>query len=803
MSRSAGGRIHGTESVRPGSQVDVKILFSLQHAGFLKHFESALGVLCNEGHSVHLAFHTERKVDVAKATQQFLTSHQAVTVSQGPRRSDALAGFAFKTRALRNYLMYFDARYLGKDRLKAAAAAELDQRDRKLVERLVAIPGMRHVLDRMLYVVERSLPTDPAIDAFIKRIEADVVLVSPLVPFNSPQVDYIKSARALGIPSALCVASWDNLTNKGQMRELPDRVTVWNAAQVEEAVAVHRYPRDRVVVTGAQTFDDWFRFRPSRSKEAFLAERGFRPGTALLLYLCSSTSIAPQEIDFIAQWQEAVRNAPDPRVTGAAILVRPHPNNEQPWGRLDALALANFAVWPRDARGQFEPQWQNDYFDSMYHADAVVGLNTSGMIEAGLIGKPVLTVLSKDIPATLQGTTDTLHFDYLLNVSGGLLHVASSWEEHARHLARAIDGDPAMAERSRAFTQAFIRPNGMDKPATPMLAEAIRSLPSVRPRSPWWERILCDKILRFGLKVPFAARTYPRRILRRLYSVGQAALGRYAAPVVVKFPRVVPVDTLNGQVSFLCYSKREVRRTKRFFSKEPGTIEWLVQTLRPDDIFFDIGANIGAYSIFAAREITSPGGVYAFEPHLANAASLLQNVSLNGLAQKIQVISIPLTDRDGFGPFHYHSLDHSRSHSQFGPPVLDGQTFRPVATELKFGACLDTLIESGIIPSPTVVKIDVDGLEAEIIAGMSSLLKSSRAPRSIQVELSRDNADKVISQMAAAGYQVATRHWTSSGQDAIRGGVEPLGQFPHNIVFDKVTVAVERRPADLSLVQTR
>ena len=780
----------------------MKILFSLQHAGYLKHFESALGILCNEGHSVHLAFHTERKVDIAKATQQFLTLCPDVTVTEAPRRSDRWVGLAFHARSLRNYLMYFDARYIGKDRLKTAAAAELNERERRLVEHLVAIPGLRHVLDRMLYIVERAIPSDPAIDSFFKRVEPDVVLISPLVWFNSPQVDYIKSARALGIPSALCVASWDNLTNKGQMRELPDRVTVWNPVQVEEAVAVHRYPRDRVVVTGAQTFDDWFRFRPSRSKEAFLAERGLKPGTALFLYLCSSTSIAPQEIDFIGQWQEAVRNAPDPRVAGAAILVRPHPNNEQEWGRLDALALANFAVWPRDATRQFESQWQNDYFDSMYHADAVIGLNTSGMIEAGLIGKPVLTLLSNDIPATLQGTKDTLHFDYLLNVSGGLLHVVSSWEEHARHLARAIDGDPTMAERSRAFTQAFIRPNGIDKPATPILAEAIRSLPNVRPRSPWWEHVLCDNILRFALRLPLAAKTFPRRILRRLAAVARAAFGRNTAPVVIKFPRVVTVDTLNGQFNFLCYSKKETRRTRRFFKKEPGTIEWLVQTLRPDDIFFDIGANIGAYSIFAAREITSPGGVYAFEPHLANAASLLQNINLNGLAQKIQVISVPLTDRDGFGPFHYHSLDHARSHSQFGPPVLDGQSFRPVATELKFGTRLDTLIESGVIPAPTIVKIDVDGLEAEIVAGMSSLLTSSRAPRSVQVELSRDNADKVISQMTAAGYEVATRHWTSSGQDAIRDGVDPLGQFPHNIIFDKVTVPAEHRPADLSLVQT-
>jgi FkbM family methyltransferase len=698
--------------------------------------------------------------------------------------------------------MYFEERYAGKDRLKAAAAAELTQRDRRLIERLAAIPGMRHVLDRMLYLVERTLPSDPAIDAFIKRVAPDVVLVSPLVWFNSPQVDYIKSARALGIRSALCVASWDNLTNKGLMRELPDRVTVWNAVQVDEAVDVHGYPRDRVVVTGAQTFDDWFQFRPSRSKEAFFAERGLEPGTPLLLYLCSSTSIAPQEIEFVRQWQEAVRKAPDPRVAGAAILIRPHPVNEQPWGRLDVLAIENFSIWPRDASGQFEPQWQHDYFDSLYHADAVIGLNTSGMIEAGLIGKPVLTLLSKDIPDSLKGTTDTLHFDYLLNVNGGLLHVAGSWEEHTQHLVRAIGGDPSMAERSRVFTQAFIRPHGLDTPATPKLADAIRSLPTVTPRSPWWERVLCDRILRYLVKLPMAAQHYPRRILKRLYAVARAAFGRDSAPAVIKFPREVTVETPNGHYNFLCYSKKESQQAKRLFKKDLGTLEWLLKTVRPDDIFFDIGANTGAYSMFAAREISSRGGVYAFEPHVANAASLLQNVNLNGLAKKVQVVSVPLADRDGFGPFHYHALETSRSHGQFGSPVLDGEAFSPVATEVKYGARLDTLIEAGIVPVPTIVRIDITGFDPQVIAGMKSLLTSPRAPRSILIEVNQANADKVVSQMTAAGYAAVVRHWTSAGQDAIREGADPLKQFPHNVVFDKVTAPVERRPAELSLLQT-
>lgn len=464
----------------------MKILFSIQHPGFVRHFERALGLLCQDGHSVHIAFHNE-KVDAQEWTRELRQAHPEVTVGvKSPRRSDEWTDCTRRLRGMRDYLMYFDPRYAQADRLRANAAREADADDRAIVERFAAAPG-RLMLDRLLHLAERAVPSDARIDAFVAQHAPDLILLTPLVMFNSPQVDYIKSARKLGIPCALCVASWDNLTNKGQMRELPDRVIVWNEAQVEEAVTLHGMARSRVIVTGAQSFDHWFEFEPSRTREVFLRELGLDPGGPLVLYLCSSTSISPNEIEFIRAWHDALRRSADQRVSRAAILVRPHPMNKQPWEQLDGLA--DLAVWPRDSVGPFDPQGRRDYFDSIHHADAVVGLNTSGQVEAGLIGKPVLTLLSKDLPHTMHGTTDTLHFEHLIKVNGGLLHVAQSFEEHLEHLARAIDGDPAMLERSRRFTEAFIRPHGMTRPAAPILADAIRAAAAARPR-----RTLLDRV---------------------------------------------------------------------------------------------------------------------------------------------------------------------------------------------------------------------------------------------------------------------------------------------------------------------
>ena len=120
------------------------------------------------------------------------------------------------------------------------------------------------------------------------------------------------------------VASWDNLTGKGLIRVVPDRVLVWNNVQAEEAVAMHGIPRDRVVATGAPKFDEWFERRPSSSREE-LARVGLAPGP-YVLYACSSAFIAPDEVPFVARWLAAVR-APSPALGEVGVLVRPHPQN--------------------------------------------------------------------------------------------------------------------------------------------------------------------------------------------------------------------------------------------------------------------------------------------------------------------------------------------------------------------------------------------------------------------------------------------------------------------------------------------
>jgi hypothetical protein len=86
----------------------------------------------------------------------------------------------------------------------------------------------RRALNATLAGIERVMPSDAASEAFLREERPDVLLVTPLVMIGSPQIEIVRAARRLGIPTALAVGSWDHLSSKSLVREIPDRVLVWN-----------------------------------------------------------------------------------------------------------------------------------------------------------------------------------------------------------------------------------------------------------------------------------------------------------------------------------------------------------------------------------------------------------------------------------------------------------------------------------------------------------------------------------------------------------------------------------------------
>jgi hypothetical protein len=232
------------------------------------------------------------------------------------------------------------------------------------------------------------------------------------------------------------------------------------------------------VLTGAQRFDGWFDRTPSTSPDEFARKVGLNPDNRYVLYLCSSPFIAPDEVGFVRRWAAAIRSSSEPWARDVGLLVRPHPQNASQWQAVDLAEFGNAAIWPPAGAQPDAGEARADYFDSLAHSACIVGINTSGLLEAGIVGKSVLTVLDDDFAGTQAGT---LHFQYLRWENGGLLRVAGALDEHVKQLRQVLEGRADDSEQVRRFVIRFCRPHGLDRPAAPVLAAGIEELASLGP----------------------------------------------------------------------------------------------------------------------------------------------------------------------------------------------------------------------------------------------------------------------------------------------------------------------------------
>ena len=454
----------------------MRILFAISHLGFLRNFESTLALLAERGHTVHVVTDRRSEGSVTDGTPiaerlgaRFPEALTWETVP--PDKRDPWFGVSSGVRESLNYWRYLAPAF--------ADAPDLRARGRKqaptVMVWLSGLPLLRsqaclRAMNAVFRSIERAIPARPEIEALFDRCSPDLLLVTPLLYFGSRQVDYVRCARRRGVSSVLAVGSWDHLTTKGLIHELPDRIVVWNEMQRTEAAELHGARLEQVVATGAQAYDHWFATEPSCTWTTFSERAGLSSDRPYLLYLCSSPFIAPREVDVVRRWIRAIRASTEEPFRRVGILVRPHPQNAAQWTDVDLSEFGHAAVWPRAGANPIGLDARRDYYDSMFHADAVVGVNTSALIESGIVGRPVFSFRVPELAGTQEGT---LHFRHLTR--GGLLTLADTLDEHVSQLQRSFQSTEREHERERVrqFVQSFVRPYGLDQPATPRVVRAI------------------------------------------------------------------------------------------------------------------------------------------------------------------------------------------------------------------------------------------------------------------------------------------------------------------------------------------
>jgi hypothetical protein len=451
----------------------------MRHLGSFRMYEPVIREMARRGHEIHLALGRAEALGWTAALENLLADHPNVTWSRlSPPTTAFWAELAKTIRLWADYLRYLDPEYDRAPKLRARARERVPSRLAALSDwpRFQRAPARRR-LAALLRIFERALPPVPEIERELRQRRPDVVLVTPLVYLGSSQFEVLRSALRVGLRTAFCVGSWDHLSSKALVRDVPHRVLVWNATQKDEAVRLHGIPSERVVVTGAQCYDQWFGRRPVRTREEFCRRVALPADRLFIVYVCSALFRgSPVEAVFVQRWIEQLRASERPELRDAAVLVRPHPARMEEWRGVDLARFGHARLYgsnPVDAASK------DDYFESLYYSAAVVGLNTSAFLEGAIAGRPVHTIL---LPEFAENQEGVLHFRYLFTVGGGVLRAGRTFDEHHAQLAVSLSS-PAERPGDR-FVREFIRPHGLDVPATPVFCDAVDDLVRVEQPAP-------------------------------------------------------------------------------------------------------------------------------------------------------------------------------------------------------------------------------------------------------------------------------------------------------------------------------
>jgi len=197
-------------------------------------------------------------------------------------------------------------------------------------------------------------------------------------------------------------------------------------------------------------------------------------------------------------------------------------------------------------------------------------------------------------------------------------------------------------------------------------------------------------------------------------------------------------------IKFSIHNNTTLWRAQTLFSKEPITIDW-IKNFSKEKIFYDIGANIGIYSIFAS--LISQVKTFSFEPESNNYQILMENIILNNLMEYIIPYPIGISDTTELTSLYLSQFGKAQSHHMVKESL--NANLEKKETKFKqgiFTTSLNKLITKWDLPIPNYLKIDVDGIEYKIIEKSDFLLEKKEL-ESILIEInSNRKEDKKIIQ---------------------------------------------------------
>jgi len=203
----------------------------------------------------------------------------------------------------------------------------------------------------------------------------------------------------------------------------------------------------------------------------------------------------------------------------------------------------------------------------------------------------------------------------------------------------------------------------------------------------------------------------------------KTSIGRYFnnQAAAVAMDQVMLIHHNEIDMKFAVPTRLSRWRVETFSGKEPETLEW-IENIPNGAVLWDIGANIGLYSVYAALKRNCK--VWAFEPSVFNLEILARNIFLNQSTEKICIVPLALNDEPGSSHLRMTSTEWGGASSTFGKDFgWDGKTIQEVFEFQTIGISIEDAVKKLFIPQPDYIKMDVDGIEHLILKGGTSILK--------------------------------------------------------------------------------
>jgi FkbM family methyltransferase len=231
--------------------------------------------------------------------------------------------------------------------------------------------------------------------------------------------------------------------------------------------------------------------------------------------------------------------------------------------------------------------------------------------------------------------------------------------------------------------------------------------------------------------------SFKQNLVARFVSASEPLLGSkrgkaLACYLAENIQPEIEIETPAGPLLFSVPNGLVRWRATSFFTKEPETMDW-ISHFDNGDVLFDIGANVGIYSLWAA--LSRKCHVISFEPESQNFSLLCQNIGLNNLGHLIRPLNVAASDHCGLDKLVLsttqaggaeHGIEESSETKNYQWSQVD---------------TIDNTIQRFDLPQPNHVKIDVDGIEPLVLNGMVNQLSGDEL-KTIQVEIERGSLDE-------------------------------------------------------------